>query len=371
MADKYNIAIDARRLRATTGRYTRELLNNLQKIDTENTYHVIIHKDDEGKWQPYAKNFKLHIVEWDHYTFGEQIGLLRFLHKLNPDLVHFTMPQQPLFYGKPKTTTVHDLTLVKFKSGVHNPVTYTMKQLIFKVLLKRVIKTSLAIYTLAEYTRAEIAAYGKVPATKVVIAHPASDAMAKKDRVYPEAEDKEFVLYVGNTFPYKNISRLIQAQQKLLQKHPKLHVVAVGKIDDNVKVLQKEVKDNGYKQVIFTGFVDEEQLAWLYKNAKAYVFPSLSEGFGMPSLEAMQYDLPVVSSDATVLPEINGEAAHYFNPEDVDEMAKSIHEVLSDDKLRQTLIENGRKQRNLYSWNKMAKKIHANYMEVLKDKTNA
>ena len=371
MPKKFTIAIDARRLRATTGRYTRELLNNLQKIDSNNIYHVIIHEKDEGKWQPNAKNFKLHIVPWDHYTLGEQFGFLKFLNSLNPDLIHFTMPQQPFFYNKPKVTTVHDLTLVKFKSGVHNPVIYTLKQSIFKLLLKKVIRTSLDVYTLAEYTKAEIAAYGNVSSSKIVVAHPASDAMAKKDRVYPEANGKEFILYVGNTFPYKNISRLIQAHQQLLEKRSGLHLVVVGKVDDNVRVLQKEVEENSYRQVIFTDFVDEEQLAWLYKNAKAYVFPSLSEGFGMPSLEAMQYDLPVVSSDATVLPEINGDAAHYFDPEDVDEMAKSIDEVLSDDKLRQTLIENGRKQRNLYSWNKMAKKIHTSYMNALSDKHDA
>jgi len=365
MIKKYSIVIDARRLRETTGRYTRELLNNLQKIDQTNDYHVIIHTKDQNHWKPTAKNFTLHVVSWDHYTFGEQINLHLFLRKLKPDLVHFTMPQQPLFYWKPKVTSIHDLTLVKYTNPLKNRYVYAVKKNIFKVLLKIVAKTSLINFTLAEFTRSEIVGYANVPASKIVIAHPAADAMATKTNTYTQAADKQFVMYVGNTFPYKNISRLIEAHQLLLADHPDLYLFVVGKIDKNVEVLQKWVAENKYRQVHFTGFVSDEELAWLYKHAKAYVFPSLSEGFGMPGLEAMQFDLPVVSSDATCLPEIYGEAAHYFDPEDVNEMAVSINEVLTDDKLRQKLIASGRRQRTLYSWEEMTKKIHQNYIQIL------
>lgn len=367
MTDKYTIAIDARRLRGTTGRYVRELLNNLQKIDLENTYHIIVHTKDEGTWKPSQDNFKLHVVPWDHYTLGEQTSFNRFLSQLMPDLVHFTMPQQPLLYSGKKVTTVHDLTLVKFKNPNENPIIYPVKQSIFKFLLKRVIKTSQTIYTLAEYTKAQIADYGKVAPSKVLIAHPAADAMSSKQKAYKDAADKEYIVYVGNTFPYKNVARLIEAHQLLLARRPELHLFVVGKIDDNVEVLRKSVAANLHQNVHFTGFVDDEELAWLYAHAQAYVFPSLSEGFGMPSLEAMYFDIPVVSSDATVLPEINGDAAHYFDPEDVDEMAKSIEEVLSDAKLRQKLVANGQKQRGKYSWMDMAQIIHRDYLDKLRN----
>ncbi len=365
MTKKYTIAIDARRLRETTGRYTRELLDELQKIDIQNTYHVIIHDKDVGKWQPTAPNFLLHIVPWDHYTFGEQLGLLKFLNGLDADLVHFIMPQQPLFYKRPKVTTIHDMTLVKFRNESEGKVIYPLKQEIFKFLLKRVARTSEITFTDAEFTKDEIMSYANIPAEKIVIAHPSAGTMKKKEITYQSAEGKEFIMYTGNTFPYKNIPRLIQSHQQLLKDHPDLHLFIVGKVDENVERLQKEVSDNNYEQVHFTGFISDEELAWLYKHAKAYVFPSLSEGFGMPALEAMQFDLPVVSSDATVLPEIYGDSVHYFDPEDVDEMTKSIHEVLTDEKLRRTLVKKARKRIKLYSWAKMAKIIHEQYINVL------
>jgi glycosyltransferase involved in cell wall biosynthesis len=360
------IVIDARRLHQTTGRYVRELLNNLQELDSKNHYHILIHQKDVGHWQPGAENFELHVVPWDHYTLGEQFGLKRYIKKLKPDLVHFTMPQQPYFYTGKKITTIHDLTLVKFNNPSKNRLVYLFKKQIFKTLLKKVAKTSEIILTDAEFTRAEIVSYANIPAEKIVIAHPASDAMAAKPQVYGPAENKQYIMYVGNVFPYKNIPRLIEAHQKLLSDHPDLYLFVVGKKDKDVERLEVMVKQRSFTQVHFTGFVSEQELVWLYKNAKAYVFPSLSEGFGMPGLEAMQFDLPVVSSDATCLPEIYGGAAHYFDPESIEEMTKSINEVLTDENLRQNLISNGRSQIKKYSWSGMTKQIHNVYGDSLK-----
>ena len=90
------------------------------------------------------------------------------------------------------------------------------------------------------------------------------------------------------------------------------------------------------------------------------------EGFGLPALEAMGYGAPVISSDATCLPEVYGDAAHYFNPMDTDDMARAINDVLTDEKLRQTLLENGRKQIKKYSWKRMAEQSHQVYMDALR-----
>src|SRR5690606_11583791 len=93
--------------------------------------------------------------------------------------------------------------------------------------------------------------------------------------------------------------------------------------------------------IVFTGFIPDEELKWLYEHALSYVFPSLSEGFGLPGLEAMVHGCPVVSSNATCLPEIYGDAAHYFDPEDVMDMAAKISEVIGSDKLRKDLVKKG------------------------------
>jgi len=145
-----------------------------------------------------------------------------------------------------------------------------------------------------------------------------------------ELPKKPYVLYVGNDYPHKNLKRLKLAFEKL--------------------------RGDGldYELVLITKFVSEEELDNLYKNASLFVFPSLSEGFGLPPLEAMARGVPVVSSNATCLPEILGDAAVYFNPLDVDDMAEKIKKTLSNDGVKKALIRKGLEQIKKYSWEKMA-----------------
>ena len=156
-----------------------------------------------------------------------------------------------------------------------------------------------------------------------------------------EFPKKPYILYVGNDYPHKNLERLKLAFDKLNKEY-----------------------NLDYKLVLITKFVSEEELDKLYKNASLYVFPSLSEGFGLPPLEAMARGLPVVSSNATCLPEILGDAAVYFNPLDVGDMVKQIKKTLLDKPLRKTLIQKGFEQIKKYSWSKMAEKTLDLYKRI-------
>jgi glycosyltransferase involved in cell wall biosynthesis len=169
-------------------------------------------------------------------------------------------------------------------------------------------------------------------------------------------------MYVGRPTPHKNLERLIAAYSQLKTEHPELKLVLAGKLDANYRRITAKVSDPG---IIFTDFVSEGQLRWLYEHCAAYAFPSLSEGFGLPGLEAMLHGAPVVSSNATCLPEIYGEAAHYFDPLNVHAMADAINEVLTDKALRQTLITAGARQAQTYSWQRMAEQTLAIYTRAL------
>lgn len=358
------IAIDARRLRQSTGRYTRELLRHLQELDNENEYHVIVHTNDQTHWSPTARNFHLHVVPYDSYTFGEQLGFAWYLQKLNADLVHFTMPQQPLLYFGKRVTTIHDLTLVRFQNLDKNKLVYMVEQTIFKFLLKNVARRSKIVVTPSKYVRDDIADYAKIDKDKIVVTYEA-EAPLKQLKPVPvkSLAGKEFIFFVGNAFPHKNLSRLIDSFKQLKKKHPKLHLALAGRKEFFYEKLEAETGD--VKNLHFLGFVPDEQLAWMYQHAEAYVFPSLSEGFGLPGIDVMQHGVPMASSNATCLPEVYGEAAHYFDPESVADMAKAIHEVLKSKALREELVENGYQQLKKYSWRKTAIKTHSVYMKVL------
>ena len=358
------IAIDARRLRESTGRYTRELLRELQELDSENEYHVIIHTKDQTHWSPSAKNFSLHVVPYDAYTFGEQIGFARFLQKLNADVVHFTMPQQPLLYFGKRVTTIHDLTLVRFKNLDKNRLIYAIEQQLFKFLLRNVARRSKVVITPTKYVRDDISDYANISVDKIVVTYEAEAQLSKvKPAPIKSLAGKEFLFYVGNAFPHKNLAAMIEAFELLRDKHPKLHLAMAGKKEFFYEQLEATYGER--QNVHFLGFISDQQLAWAFKHTKAYVFPSLSEGFGLPGIDVMQHGVPMASSNATCLPEVYGEAAHYFDPSSPADMARAIDEILRSKSRQDSLIKNGYERLSLFSWQKLAKKTHAAYMTAL------
>lgn len=361
-----HIAIDARIINSTTGRYVERLLTYLQEIDHTNVYSIIVRAKDETFWTPTAHNFMIKVADYDVYSFAEQLGFKRFLKKLNPDLVHFAMPQQPVLYKGKKVTTFHDLTLVKTYNSDKNWLIFHAKQLVGKSVFKKVAKDSDSIIAISKFTKKELVDFTEINEEKVTVIYESSDVNLGASKSY-KLPYKNYLLYVGQQSDYKNVKRLGDAHQKLLKTYPDLGLVLVGK--KNASALSNEAyfTKKAYKNIHFTDFVEDAQLNWLYAHATAYVFPSLMEGFGLPGLEAMGHGTPVISSNATCLPEIYGKAAHYFDPTNTDDIARAITEVLGNEKLKQKLSIDGYEQIKKYSWKKMAEQTLKVYETVLKD----
>jgi glycosyltransferase involved in cell wall biosynthesis len=182
-------------------------------------------------------------------------------------------------------------------------------------------------------------------------------------------EDVPFIMYVGRPTPHKNLERLMQAFARLQRDRPDLRLALVGKKDANYARHETAAAEQGITGIFFTGFTSDNQLRWLFEHCQAYVFPSLSEGFGLPGLEAMRHGAPVVSSDATCLPEIYGDAALYFDPLDVDGMAARINSMIASESLRQEHIASGHVQAAKYSWRRMAEQTLDVYRRALDDKS--
>lgn len=360
-----HIVIDARIINSTTGRYVERLLTYLQNVDSDNLYTVLVPTKDLSYWKPTNPNFALMAADFANYSFAEQIGFCKFLNELDADLVHFCMPQQPVLYKGNHVTTVHDLTLLQAYNSDKNWLVFHAKQFVGKYVFKHVAKSSTHIITPTNYVKKAFAEFANIPKQKITVTLEAADGEIE-DKTPVKLPFKKFILYVGQQSDYKNIKRLGDAHQKLLDTHPDLGLVLVGK----KTVLHTQNEDyfnkRHYKNIYFTDFVTDEQLSWLYRNCQAYVFPSLMEGFGLPGLEAMTYGAPVVSSDRTCLPEVYGKAAWYFNPEDTQDMADKIKQVIDDKKLRTELVGHGKKQIALYSWQRMATQTHKVYLSALK-----
>jgi glycosyltransferase involved in cell wall biosynthesis len=360
-----HIVIDGRKSGTSTGRYIDKLVENMYKLTQEHKVTVLTKPDRIAFFRQVAPNFSASPSNVKEFTFAEQLLLKRQLESLKPDLVHFAMAQQPVFYRGKVVTTMHDLTTVRFRNPAKNRVLFWAKQQIYKWLNRRVARKSLAVITPSGFVKQDVATYCHVPLEKITVTHEAADTIA--DGVEPIAAlaGKAFLMYTGRPTPHKNLGRLIDAFVVLQKAYPELVLVLAGKKDANYARHEERVRREGIQNVVFTGFVSEGQLRWLYENCAAYVFPSLSEGFGLPGLEAMVHGAPVVSSNATCLPEVYGDAAHYFDPLDVGNIARKIAEVLDDKTLRSNLIQKGRVQAAKYSWRRTAQQTLAVYEKVL------
>lgn len=362
-----HIAIDARIINSSTGRYVERLIHYLQEIDTQNQYTILVPTKDIDFFKPTNKNFTVKTVDFANYSLAEQTKFKTFLDELKPDLVHFCMPQQPIFYKGAHVTTVHDLNLFKTYNSDKNWLMYHVKQLVGRFVFKYVGKTSRHIIAISQFIKDEYRAFAHIPPEKISVTYEAADVFIDKLTPY-EHPFKQFIMYVGQQSDYKNIKRLGDAHQQLLATHPDLGLILVGRKNAAAKKTEKYFIKKGYKSILFTDFIEDAQRDWLYTQAAAYVFPSLMEGFGLPALEAMGYGAPVASSNATCLPEIYESAAHYFTPTDTNDMARAINDILTDQKLREALIKKGYEQVKKYSWKRMAAQTHSIYMNVLENK---
>lgn len=364
-----HIVIDAREYTTTTGRYMFRLLQYLDKIDashaTGHRYTVLLKPRDMDVYDFASSNFTKVVCPHQEFTFDEQLGLLGQIKELHPDLVHFGMVQQPIGYRGLSVTTMHDLTTVRFRNPSKNRLIFTAKQQVYKGVNQYVARKSAAILTPTEFVKQDIVDYTRIDPAKITVTYEAADKIDDAPETVTAVAGKRFIMYLGRPLPHKNLGRLLDAFALLKQTQPDLMLVLAGKTDPLYERYYDDVQRRDIPDVVFSGFVSEGQLRWLYEQCQAYVFPTLSEGFGLPGLEAMIHGTPVVSSNATCLPEVYGDAAHYFDPLDVRAMATAIDDVLSSPRLRKDLIVKGGLQVATYSWERMARQTLDVYNRVL------
>lgn len=359
------IVIDAREWSTSTGRYISYLVKNLEKIDTNNDYTVLLKPRDMGAWEPINAKFKKVSCNYKEFTFSEQLGFKKQLDDLGANLIHFGMVQQPVLYKGKTVTTMNDLTTLRFDNPTKNSLIYWLKQRVYAWVNIKVARKTNAIFTYSSFVKDDVTSFTGVSPEKLNVTHLAADPITDPADPLKALQGKQFIMYIGRPTPHKNLERLIEAFVSLKSKYPDLYLVLAGKKDANYERIEVDVHSRTIKNVIFTDFVSEGRLRWLYENCAAYIFPSLSEGFGLPGLEAMIHGAPVVSSNATCLPEIYGDAAHYFDPLDTQAMADAINEVLTDVHLRQGLIQKGKAQAAKYSWQRTAEQTLEVYNQVL------
>jgi len=374
------------------GRYTQEVVDNIIKINEalgDGALDFVIflspaNFDEFNVKNPRVKKVKLNIA-W--YSWREQLIMPWLIAKEKLDLIHFPHFNVPIFTPTKLIVTIHDLILTHFptvRATTKNTWVYRFKNLAYRFVLRMVIFRAEKIIAVSEFTKQDIIHTFPRAASKIVVTYEGVANLAKgRDSLFVaklDSEDminkyhlgKNFLLYVGNAYPHKNLETLIRVFNRLHAEQKDLKLVLVGKEDyfyNRIKQYARSLnlwqKENLNSPVVFPGYVPDAQLEIMYQEARAYVFPSLYEGFGLPPLEAMGKGCPVISSDRASLPEILGLAALYFNPEDEEDMAAKIRLVLKNENLRAELIEKGIVKSREYNWWECANKTFNIYRQVL------
>jgi len=360
-----NIVIDARMIGDRMhgiARYTYNIVKNLLKIDLENQYTVLIGKEFPGI-SVEANNLKMRPLRSRWISISEQWELVKVLKELKPDLYHAPSFVAPVFNPFPMVMTIHDLNHLAFASN------YSMYHAIYyRFVVKPSARKSIKIITGSEFSRKEISKYLSVPEEKIkVIPYGCSG----KFRLIEDKEElrrvrrkfsipEAFILYVGAYKFHKNLFNLFRSYANL---SPEIPLVLSGNGNKELRSLSKRLGIE--RRIIFIGDIQDDDLPAVYNSAVLFVFPSLYEGFGLPPLEAMACGCPVVVSNVASLPEVCGDAAYYVDPYNVESIAEGIHKVLTDEFLRQSMIEKGLERAKLFSWEKSAREHIKVFEDIL------
>jgi glycosyltransferase involved in cell wall biosynthesis len=281
--------------------------------------------------------YKLHSASWDVF---HSTSLMKF---------HCLMPK-----NRPTVVTAHDVLYYLFHQ--ENPKRNKLSN-----IDRNACQEATKIIAISENTKKDYIRYYGADENKITVIHHGVDKEKKKISG-KRIEEHPYILYVGLRYDYKNFYRFIKAFAVVSEKHADLRLLCTGS-PFSAEEMKIFTSLNISDKVRFI-FASEQEMAQLYHDAEMFVYPSLYEGFGMPILEAMVYDCPVVLSNASCFPEIAQNAGLYFNPYEVDDMADKIQSLLHDASLRKTMVMRGRERLACFSWDKCAEE-HMNVYKSL------
>lgn len=349
------IGVDASKLLESQAlgveRATRFLLTQLFELDRSNEYRLFAPAALPPSWR--RSNVTPVLVPtgpfWTALRLSEAL--------VSEELDIFYQPGNILPLRLPKNTkavvTIHDL------AAVAQPLLYPPKESLLSYLtVLQAARRAKRIIAVSQATAGDLSRFFALSSKRIEVIHhgPPRGILKRTGKLPPEVKG-EFFLVVGRVELRKNPLRILEAFASYQRRGGTLKLVLAGPAGFGYVRIKEKVKQLGAKNVIFLGFVEEEALNALYAKAKALIFPSLYEGFGLPILEAFSYGLPVLTSNFGATKEVGGEAALLLDPLNVAELSKALDRIVDDTQLRGWLIERGKKRLKEFSWVKAAQKL--------------
>ena len=363
---------------AGIGRYIENVVQRL--IDTEHQLKLFLpSKIIEAQKDNLQRNNNVELIPADvsHYSLAEQTIFLKLLHSVAVDVMHFPHFNVPIFYNKPYVVTIHDILWHQVKGGNVTTLSgpkYYLKYFAYRYVVKNSVTKAKKIITPSQFVKDDLLKqFVNLDEKKIKVSWEGIDHVntghSELDSESPEAinsdgilnqvqddtipyplNPKPYFLYVGSTYPHKNVPTILKALAEIKGSNISLKIVSSRNIF--LERLEQEVRELDIEnKVDFLGYVPDEKLKDLYKHATALIHPSLSEGFGFTGLEAMQHNCPVISSQCGSLPEVYDKAALYLDdPKNYELLANIMKDLPNNDVLRDMLIKNGKERVKQFTW---------------------
>jgi len=355
-----------------------ELIKHLQKIDFENEYFILVKPDIDNKILQETDNFHIIEIPGGPYPIWEQYYLPRVLKKLAPDILHCTSNTAPIFSKVPLVLTLHDILYMESIDFTKGTWYQRLGNLYRKLVVPQIISNCRKIITVSYFEKEEIDKYFSLDVDRVEVIY-----NAQNDSFKPIAEKVElqyfrekfnlppqFILYLGNTHPNKNIYNVIEAI-RLLNQECNTNTILVMP-DVNREFLNAVLRDIGHPELAevihLTGYIENKYLKYIYNLASVFLYPSYYESFGIPILEAMSCGTPVITSNTTGMAEVCDTAAITVDPKNPDMIKAAIKQLLFNSQAHTDYREAGLRRASLFSWTQTAAKVLDLYQQVCVEK---
>ena len=344
------------------GRYTENISKKLLELDQEDQFFFIVRPGDKPDISRELQTAETVPVEARHYSFYEQLALPLALIKIRPNLLHVPHFNIPVFWPGKLVVTIHDLITHEFRGREETTLplpVYWFKYVVHRAVMTLAVKRASAVIVPSRWVKNSVVIKYHLPQGKVFPVYEGvapfffkcrSQDLARVRRKYHLP--KRFLIYTGNAYAHKNLARLFTAVRAV---NVPLAIVCARSVFR--ERLEESARASGAEKLIsFLGAVPDKDLCSLYRASLAYVTASLSEGFGLPALEAMAAGTIILSSSATCLPEIYGDVPVYFDPLKTEEIIVSIKKIMQYTiSQRRSAIRNGKKHAAKFTWEEAAR----------------
>lgn len=353
-----------------------EMIRQLQQIDTQNEYFIYVNEGPDTTCLTETDNFKIRVFG-GAYPIWEQFKLPKAAKKDGVELLHCTSNTAPINCPMPLLTTIHDI--IYFETHPLKAKGYSNYQkfgnLYRRFVVSRIIHTSKKIITVSEFEKQRFKSFLGLQPDHVQVIYNGVGAHFKRinDEAYLDSIIKKYklperyFLFLGNTDPKKNTRNAVLAFARYCQSFGRDYYLVIGDLDPEVikGYLAAEKLEAYFTNIHFTGYINNQELPAIINRAEVFLYPSKRESFGIPILEGMACGTPVITGNTSSMPEVAGDAAILVNPDDVNQIADALSQLVDEKGLRKELIEKGIKRAAEFSWKKTAEQALELYKNVL------